>query len=70
MQATLTFTSYLMAKDFATAWGRFSRKGHSLSAKNKDGGATLTLYGIEEKHKNWIDNTVKEFEFAANLPVD
>lgn len=56
MKATLKFTSYEIAKSFATAWSRYSKRGYSLGPKSPDGGAELVLDGVTEADKEWIDS--------------
>lgn len=64
MNATLTFLHHDTAKQFATAWSRHTQRGYSLGPKTPTGGATLTLDGVSEEHKAWIDATVNRMIHA------
>jgi len=55
MKATITFESYDVAKSFARDYAFYSRKGYTLGAKNKDGGAELILDSVSDEERNWID---------------
>jgi hypothetical protein len=65
-KATLTFASYETAKEFRTAWTRFSKRGTSLSPRNANGGATLDLWGVTEDEKPWI--AAKIADLGGNAP--
>lgn len=57
-KATITCPSREIAKEFATAWSRYSLCGHTVSAKQADGTAYVILYGITEDKKEWIEKKV------------
>ena len=55
MKATLEFAFYDQAKAFAVAWSRATTRGYTLSPRTATGGATVTLDGVTEAEKAWID---------------
>ena len=59
MKATITFPTYEQAKAFATQWSRKTLKGYSRSSKQSDGSGAVTLDGITEENKKWIDSTIR-----------
>ena len=46
---------------------RYSLQGHTLSAKNADGGATLTLYNVTANDKEWIDGQIAGLRVLEGL---
>jgi|TARA_R110001606_G_scaffold278909_2_gene427470 hypothetical protein len=58
MKATLTFTTRIEAEKFATAWSRYSGTGHTVGAGNVL--VPVTIYGITDSSKAWINNYVQE----------
>ncbi len=60
MNATINFPFYDSAKAFAREWSFFARRGHTVSAKNKDGGGSVILDNVSETEKVWIDNKISQ----------
>ena len=58
--ATLTFKTNTQANEFAVAWTRKSFMGHTIST---DG--TVSIYGITEELKHWIDGYVTKINKGA-----
>ncbi len=58
MKGTLTFTTRTEAEKFATAWSRYSGLGHTIGAG--DILVAVTIYGITDSLKAWINNYVRE----------
>ena len=54
MKATLKFQTSEQAQTFATAWSRVTSTGHILG--NKD----VTVYGVDEKAKTFIENYISK----------
>ena len=57
MKATLKFSTYSLAKEFALEWSFYSKRGYNLSADKGDE-TTLTLFNITNEDKSWIDGTI------------
>lgn len=55
MSATLTFHCRAYATAFTTAWGRFSLRGHDMSATAADGSTSVTVHDVSADEKEWID---------------
>lgn len=53
--ATLRFASYESAKLFCRDWSRVTLRGYDMSAKDANGGASVTLYKVGEDDRQWID---------------
>lgn len=58
MKATLTFKNIETAKDFSVKWGRETLTGYDMSAVKKDGLVEVTVYGIDDHKKQFIDNYI------------
>lgn len=58
MKAKLTFTNRDSARDFGSAWVRFSLRGYDLSATGPDGTTTVTVHNLTDPEKQWIDTYV------------
>jgi hypothetical protein len=52
MKATINFNTNKQANEFATQWGRKSMSGHTVSGKS------VSIYGITEDLKTWIDSYI------------
>ncbi len=65
MNATLSFPSRESAQAFARAWAFETLRGYSLSPVRPDGSATVSLDGITEPERQWIDSTVAAMNSAA-----
>lgn len=64
MNATLKFPTRIQAENFATAWGRYSKKGHTVGAGTTDVEVSID---IEEDEKEWIESYVSQMnEFLNN----
>jgi|GEM_PF-3052753 len=53
LEATLNFQDRNQANEFAKAWSRKSLMGHTVSKDN-----SVSIYGITDDLKLWIDNYV------------
>ncbi len=56
MKATLNFTKRIDAENFAIAWARFSKSGHTIGSGSKN--VNVDIYDINKDKKIWIDNYV------------
>jgi len=54
MKATLNFTTPEQAEIFAIQWTRKTLLGNTVSNKS------VSIYGITEEFKNWVDNYVTQ----------
>jgi hypothetical protein len=55
--ATLTFPTKENAQAFATAWGRFTKEGHTVGAGMTN--VTVTVSNVDDERKEWIENYVR-----------
>ena len=53
MKATLTFANRELAEHFATAWSRYSKRGHIVGAGTEN--VEVIVHDVEESDKAWID---------------
>lgn len=73
MQATIKFPVYEIAKEFARDWSRKSLIGYSISPKQPDGSASVTIYKITDELKIWVEAKIKSLndqiltEFKQNV---
>ncbi len=63
MTATLTFPTIQMAENFAKSWSRKSLMGHTIGSGTVN--VSVTISGITDELKNWIDNYVTELNKNA-----
>jgi hypothetical protein len=63
--AKITFRSRQEAQEFSTSWGRWSKRGHTLSATKPDGSADVSLDGVTPTDKQWINNQISMMNAKA-----
>jgi len=59
MKATLTFNNVETAKEFASKWAYETLTGHDMSAVKNDGSVDVTVYGIDENKKQFIESHIR-----------
>jgi len=57
-KATLTFPNKELAQEFATKWGRYSKRGHVVGAGEEN--VPVTIWDLTEKDKEWVDNYINQ----------
>lgn len=55
--ATLNFPNRQLAIVFATAWGRYSARGHDMGAGKEN--VKVTIYEVTDEDRKWIENWIK-----------
>ena len=63
MDATLTFPERAQAIQFARAWSRYSKTGHTIGAGMQN--VQVTVCNVQEYDKEWIDAYVKSINEPA-----
>ena len=65
LTATLSFPSFESAQAFAKAWARYSARGNDMSKTGADGSTSVTVYGVTDADKQWIDSFVASQQAPA-----
>lgn len=58
MTATLKFSSYTQANDFAIAYKFHTLSSPVVSSEDSEGVTSVTIYNIDEDSKSFIDNYI------------
>lgn len=67
--AKISFPTREMAQVFATCWAQYSLRGYTLSRKQPDGSAYVTLDGLKLQDCDWIEETVQILNKAHEAEV-